>query len=534
MLKAWKGKKTVFIDGWACSVSRVIACVGAEIIVAENSLLMIHKPLLGLQANATEMRKAAETLDIVETTLLNAYHQRTKQPLEKLSAWLETETWFSAEDCIRYGFADRIGSAIDSRMVAKLDPEALEKMNVPKEILNKLKEKEQPMNKRDLQQAIADVRSQYEGLNDVEIMQKHVGFDLLLNKLTEAEAQEKQTKISAKAQEKGAKDFMTQAKQNDKIKILAKSDKFEPINKVENEPEISIGKIVRGAILGDWSGAESERTIYNANTTTAGVLVPESLSATVIEAVRNESALNRAGALTVPMATSTVVIGKEVEVPTAHFKNAYDPITASNINFEGIELKAKTIAAMVFLDQETLQDAQNIESLIASSLAKSLALAIDTAGLKGDGIAPNPLGIENVVGLSKTTLTKAITNTVAVSKAVQAIKEKNFNPDTIIYSAATEGIVDRLTNAITGDPIKHFASFENLNKVVSNQVTDEILVGDFKHLLMGIYKNITLDFSTTDADSWNNYGASFRVVARVDFAVTNKDAFVMIDGVTEA
>ena len=535
MLKAWKGKKTVFIDGWACSIASVIAMSGDEIVIADNGLMMIHKPLMALQGNASEMRKTAQTLDTVEATLLNAYNQRTKQPLEKISAWLETETWFTAEDCIRYGFADRIGSAIDSRMVAKLEPEALEKMNVPKEILNKLKEKEiDHLNKRDLQQAIADVRSQYEGLNDVEIMQKHVGFDLLLNKLTEAEAQEKQTKISAKAQTKEVKNFMEQSKMNDKIKILAKSDKFEPINKVENEPALSLGKIVKGAILGDWNGAENEHTIYNANTTTAGVLVPESLSATVIEAVRNESALNRAGALTVPMATSTVVIGKEVEVPTAHFKNAYDPITASNVNFEGIELKAKTITAMVNLDQETLQDAQNIESLIASSLAKSLALAIDNAGLKGNGILPNPLGIENVVGLSKTTLTGAISSTVAVSKAVQVIKEKNFNPTTAIYSATTEGIIDRLVNPTTQEPIKHFASFENLNKVVSNQVTDEILVGDFKHLLMGIYKNISLDFSSTDADSWNNYGASFRVVARVDFAVTNKDAFVMIDGVTEA
>ena len=95
-------------------------------------------------------------------------------------------------------------------------------------------------------------------------------------------------------------------------------------------------------------------------------------------------------------------------------------------------------------------------------------------------------------------------------------------------------MIDRLTNAVTGEPIKHFESYNALYKVVSNQVTDEILVGDFKHLLMGIYKNITLDFSTTDADSWNNYGASFRIVARVDFSCLNKDAFVMIDGVTEA
>lgn len=534
MLKAWKGKKTVFIDGWACSIASVIAMSGDEIVIADNGLMMIHKPLMALQGNASEMRKTAQTLDTVEATLLNAYNQRTKQPLEKISKWLETETWFSAEDCIKYGFADRIGSAIDSRMVAKLEPEALEKMNVPKEILDKINAKEQPMNKRDLQQAIADVRSQHEGLNDNEIMQKHVGFDLLLNKLTEAEAQEKQTKISAKAQTKEVKNFMEQSKMNDKIKILAKSDKFEPINKVENEPEISIGKIVKGAILGDWSDAVEEQKIYAANTTTGGVLIPTSLSAQVIEAARAESALSKAGVLTVNMQTPTVTIAKETAVPTAAFKNEGDPITVSDITFSPIELKAKTITSMVNLSQELLQDAQNIESLIASSLAKSLALAIDKAGLTADGIAPNPLGLENVVGLAKTTLTAPITNTVAVSKAVQAIKEKNFNPETVIYSATTEGIIDRLTNAVTGDPVKHFASFENLNKVVSNQVSDEAIVGDFRNLVMGLYKNITLDFSTTDADSWNNYGASFRIVARVDFSCLNKDAFVMIDGVTEA
>ena len=275
MLKAWKGKKTVFIDGWACSIASVIAMSGDEIVIADNGLMMIHKPLMALQGNASEMRKTANTLDTVETTLLNAYHQRTKQPLEKLSVWLDTETWFTAEDCIKYGFADRIESN-NSRAVAKLSDEMIAKLNVPKEVLDKLNDKEQPMNKRDLQQAIADVRNLYEGLNDVEIMQKHTGFDLLLNKLTEAEAQEQQTKISAKAQTKEVKNFMTQAKQNDKIKILAKSDKFEPINKVENEPALSLGKIVKGAILGDWSGAENERTIYNANTTTAGVLVPVS------------------------------------------------------------------------------------------------------------------------------------------------------------------------------------------------------------------------------------------------------------------
>ena len=39
MLKAWKGKKTVFIDGWACSIASVIAMSGDEIVIADNGLL---------------------------------------------------------------------------------------------------------------------------------------------------------------------------------------------------------------------------------------------------------------------------------------------------------------------------------------------------------------------------------------------------------------------------------------------------------------------------------------------------------------
>ena len=159
MLKAWKGKKTVFIDGWAASIASVIAMVGDEIVMNDNSLIMIHAPHMGLQGSALEMRKAAETLDTVEATLLNAYTQRTGQPIEKIAAWVQAETWFTAEDCIKYGFADRIGSAIDSRMVAKLDPATIEKMNVPKAVLEKINAKEQPMNKRDLQQAIGTVKA---------------------------------------------------------------------------------------------------------------------------------------------------------------------------------------------------------------------------------------------------------------------------------------------------------------------------------------------------------------------------------------
>ena len=300
LLKKWEGKKTVIIDGWACSIASVVAMAGDEIIIADNGLMMIHKPLLGLQGNASAMRKAAQTLDTVEATFINAYTQKTGQPVEKIAAWLESETWFTATECVNLGFADRI-ERNHLRAVARLSDELIAKLNVPENLLEITREKEPTaMNTRDLQQAIAEVRSQYEGMNDVEIMKNHAGFDLLLNKLHEQETKETQIKNEAQTQKREeAKNFMENEKMNDTIRILAKTERFEALHASENEPVLSLGKIVKGAILGDWTNAADEQKIYAANTTTAGILVPESLSAQVIEAARNESALSKAGVLTV-------------------------------------------------------------------------------------------------------------------------------------------------------------------------------------------------------------------------------------------
>lgn len=102
--------KTVYIDGFACSVASVIAMAGDEIVMPRNALMMIHNMWMGAVGNAAELRKAADDLDVINAAGRGAYLAKAgdKLPEEKLVEMMDAETWLTAEDCITYGLADRL------------------------------------------------------------------------------------------------------------------------------------------------------------------------------------------------------------------------------------------------------------------------------------------------------------------------------------------------------------------------------------------------------------------------------------------
>lgn len=102
--------KSVYIDGFACSIASVIAMAGDEIVMPRNALMMIHNMWMGAVGNAAELRKAADDLDVINAAGRGAYLAKAgdKLPEEKLIEMMDAETWLTAEDCITYGLADRL------------------------------------------------------------------------------------------------------------------------------------------------------------------------------------------------------------------------------------------------------------------------------------------------------------------------------------------------------------------------------------------------------------------------------------------
>lgn len=120
LLKRNPAQKTVYIDGFACSIASVIAMVGDKIIMGPNTLMMIHHASMGVYDNADGLRKAANDLDVIDKASCSSYLLKAGDKLteDTLNQLLDAQTWLNADQCIQYGLADEIAGKEDPAITA--------------------------------------------------------------------------------------------------------------------------------------------------------------------------------------------------------------------------------------------------------------------------------------------------------------------------------------------------------------------------------------------------------------------------------
>lgn len=118
-LRSYPGKVTMHIDGLAASMASAIAMVGADVIMAESALMMIHKPWDSSIGNADDLRRDAAKLDRVEAQLINIYAKRTGLAADRLATMLAAETWFTPEEALAQGFVTAISQPLKLAAMAR-------------------------------------------------------------------------------------------------------------------------------------------------------------------------------------------------------------------------------------------------------------------------------------------------------------------------------------------------------------------------------------------------------------------------------
>jgi len=108
MLKEYKGKVTVKIDGIAASAASVIAMAGDEILMSPVAMMMIHNPSTVIFGEASDLQSGIDMLSEVKESIINAYEQKTGMARNKISKMMDAETWFSAKKAVELGFADKV------------------------------------------------------------------------------------------------------------------------------------------------------------------------------------------------------------------------------------------------------------------------------------------------------------------------------------------------------------------------------------------------------------------------------------------
>lgn len=310
--------------------------------------------------------------------------------------------------------------------------------------------------------------------------------------------------------------------------------------------DLSIGKYVRGIVTGDWSNAEAEKRAMSEGTLSGGgYMVPNLLSAQVIDLSRNQARVIQAGAVTVPMDSNKLTLAKVLTGPKAGWKAENEPIVESNeMSLGAVNLEAKTLIGMMRMSVELLEDAANIDSIISTELSAALALELDRAAMFGSGSENEPLGLYNSPGIQKIDMGangEAIQNYTKFSEAVEMVQNVNGEATGIIWSPRTAGAIDRLADT-TGQPLRAPASYEQLTKYATNQVPNNIdmgtaknasvaLVGDWTQLLIGARTNLILEASREAAGAFEKMQVVVRAYLRADIALAKANHFVAIDGI---
>lgn len=110
-LRAHSARVVAVVDGLAASAASFIACAADETVMGRNSQLMIHDAWGLCVGNAEDMRNLGERLDKISDNIASVYAAKSGEGVQTCREWMLAETWYSAEEAVAAGLADRIDEA---------------------------------------------------------------------------------------------------------------------------------------------------------------------------------------------------------------------------------------------------------------------------------------------------------------------------------------------------------------------------------------------------------------------------------------
>lgn len=102
------GKTVAHIDGLAASAATTIASAADEVEIVDGGFYMIHNAWTFAFGNKHDLRETSDLLDKVDGAIIADYAKRTGASAEQLVAWMDAETWFTAQEAVDNKFADRL------------------------------------------------------------------------------------------------------------------------------------------------------------------------------------------------------------------------------------------------------------------------------------------------------------------------------------------------------------------------------------------------------------------------------------------
>lgn len=107
-IKQHSAKVIGHIDGMAASAATDICMACDEIKIVKGGRFMIHNAWTLAIGNKSDLRDTADILEGVDNDIADDYVARTGRERSEIIAWMDAETWMTAEQAKERGFADEV------------------------------------------------------------------------------------------------------------------------------------------------------------------------------------------------------------------------------------------------------------------------------------------------------------------------------------------------------------------------------------------------------------------------------------------
>lgn len=329
----------------------------------------------------------------------------------------------------------------------------------------------------------------------------------------------------------------------DTIKVLSKHDSFRAAVGAERSL-FDFGDYIKAMVAGT-AHSDIRAALSESTDSTGGYTVPKYLLGEVIDNMRQKTLCIQAGALTVPLDGAENTIARLATDPVGGWRLENAQIAESDPSFGAVVMRPKSLAVLVKISRELLEDSLNLNDALMQAFAGSLAVSLDKAALFGSGTGAEPLGLYSQLATSVSMGVNGAALTTHYDPLLDVLFELEAasapSPTAMIMHPRTRRTINKFSDT-TGQPMRPPVALENIPMLTStivpiNQVQGTannascVIMGDFSKLLIGVRTLLRIEvLRERFAD---NHQYAFVAHLRADVGVAQPAAFCGLNGIIE-
>jgi HK97 family phage major capsid protein len=299
------------------------------------------------------------------------------------------------------------------------------------------------------------------------------------------------------------------------------------------------------------------------NGAAGGFLVPEDVSAEVIELLRPQSVIMRGGPRVVPLPTGNMTMNRRATGANFSYAGEQQDIPATGLTLGQVKLSAKKLTGLIQISNDLLRSASiAADRMVRDDIVEGSAIAMDTAFLRSVGGDFSPLGLRHQLtgtafaasNILAATAANTLTSITADLGRMELALLNNNIPLTGAAWVGAPRTMMRLRNIRDGNgnfafPEMQQGRLRNLPFFDTTTVPinlgggseSELYLIAFPHVIVGEHSGITIATTTQAAyrDVQGNLQAAFsrdetvmRAIQHHDIGLRHLPAVAVLTGVT--